>query len=258
MSDQGQGSTMGGGGDGPPGPGWWLASDGNWYPPQDAPAAAPPPGPTPPPGPAAAPPPGPGAVPPPGAGPVPPPGAYGAPTPTPSGSGSGNGVKVLVVIGAVVVGLVVLSIISILAITFLGEDEPARDESGAIEEEGDLGVFSLEVGDCFDDVASALGGGEVESVPAIPCDQPHDNEVFAKPALSGSAYPGDDEVYEQAQELCIEAFGDYTGEDYATSDLDVFPITPTERTWEDGDVRYAVCGLYNLDLSKLTGSQRAG
>jgi len=27
----------------PPGPGWWLASDGNWYPPEQAPGAAPPP-----------------------------------------------------------------------------------------------------------------------------------------------------------------------------------------------------------------------
>jgi hypothetical protein len=30
----------------PPGPGWWKASDGNWYPPQSAPGASPPPPPT--------------------------------------------------------------------------------------------------------------------------------------------------------------------------------------------------------------------
>jgi len=32
---------------GPPGPGWWQASDGNWYPPESAPGYAPTPGPAP-------------------------------------------------------------------------------------------------------------------------------------------------------------------------------------------------------------------
>jgi len=85
----------------PPGPGWWIASDGRWYPPESHPGvgaaspwAMPQPGPTfPPPtaGPQTAPPPGtwggppPGAwgAPPPGWGPTPgygyPPGAYGYP-----------------------------------------------------------------------------------------------------------------------------------------------------------------------------------
>ena len=263
MSDQGDQGT-GGGADGPPGPGWWKASDGRWYPPESAPT----PPPTPPaPGPAGGPPPGgatPPGNPPPGYGAPPaggPPPPYGTPPPGgPVGPGGppptrSGGTKVLIIIGAVVVGLVLLSIVSILAITFLGEEEPDRDESGAIEEEGDLGVFSLQVGDCFDDVESALGGGEVESVPAIPCDQPHDNEVFAKPQLPDGPYPGDDEILVEAQELCLDEFTAYTGQDYDTSPLDVFPITPTEQTWEDGDVRSVVCSLYNLDLSKLTGSQ---
>lgn len=36
-----------GGQGGPPGPGWWLASDGNWYPPSSSPGYPPPPPPAP-------------------------------------------------------------------------------------------------------------------------------------------------------------------------------------------------------------------
>lgn len=253
MSDDSSGTT-----DGQPGPGWWQASDGNWYPPESAPGATPPP--TPPTPPAGPPPPGAmaGGTPPPG-GPTPPPPGFGAPPPSgSSSSGSSGAVKVLLIVAGVIGALVVLSLVSILAITFLGGDEPDRDETGAIEEEGDLGVFSLRVGDCFDDAAGALGGAEVESVPAVPCDEPHDNEVFAKPTLTDGPYPGDDEIYVEALERCVDEFAAYTGEDYDTSELEVFPITPTRATWEDGDVHFAVCALYNLDLSKLTGSQAAG
>ena len=56
----------------PQGPGWWQASDGNWYPPEQAPGAQPTPPPTPPPSPAPtptpAPAPTPGAAPTPGGG----------------------------------------------------------------------------------------------------------------------------------------------------------------------------------------------
>ena len=268
MSDQGDSAGTPGGG--PPAPGWWQASDGNWYPPESAPGASPPPGPEPgstPPGPAATPPGGPppgtlaGGPPPPGG---PPPGgaAPGSPPPytgPPAPSSSSGGAKVLIVIGGVVVGVIVLSIIAIAAITFLGESEPERDETGAITEEGDLGVFGLRPGDCFDDPPGIITEDtEVESVDAIPCDQPHDNEVFHVFELPSGPFPGDATLNEEAAEVCIPEFEAYTGQDYFESDLDIFPITPTEQTWELGDERTVVCALYDLDLNKLTGSQQAG
>jgi len=60
-----------------------------------------------------------------------------------------------------------------------GSDEPSRSDEGAIEEEGDLGVQSVEVGDCFDDPEGvAEERVEVEALGAVPCDQPHDNEAY--------------------------------------------------------------------------------
>jgi hypothetical protein len=34
----------------------------------------------------------------------------------------------------------------------------------------------------------------------------------------------------------------------------VFPIFPTEASWNEDDDREIICALYNADLSKLTGS----
>jgi hypothetical protein len=53
--------------------------------------------------------------------------------------------------------------------------------------------------------------------------------------------------------LCVAEFEAYVGLSYVESELNVFPITPTEGSWATGD-REIVCALYNLDLSKLTGS----
>ena len=47
----------------------------------------------------------------------------------------------------------------------------------------------------------------------------------------------------------------YVGLAYEESELEVFPITPTEGSWESGD-REIICALYNLDFSKITGSMQ--
>jgi hypothetical protein len=120
-------------------------------------------------------------------------------------------------------------------------------------------VFSLQVGDCFNDEGTGLDQEmvEVAAVPTVPCEDPHDNEVFLVDdiTLSG-AYPGDEEIYLEASDLCLAAFAGYVGRDYESSQYDVFPLTPTRQGWNEGD-REVVCALYNLDLSQMTGSARS-
>jgi len=111
-------------------------------------------------------------------------------------------------------------------------------------------VFGLEVGTCFDDVE----GTEVTDVPIVDCSDPHDNEVFSVFDYTASdVYPGSETMRETAQELCIADFDTFVGMAYLESALDVFAITPSDSSWDDGD-REVVCALYNVDLSKLTGS----
>lgn len=128
-------------------------------------------------------------------------------------------------------------------------DDSTRDDQGTIVEGGDVGVFALAVGDCFDDPAAEAT--EVYSVDAIPCDEPHDNQVVAKFDLASGDFPGEEEVMAQAYQGCLDRFEEVTGEAYETSPLDIFPLFPTEGGWDAGD-HEVVCNLYNVNLSKLT------
>ena len=113
-------------------------------------------------------------------------------------------------------------------------------------------VFDLGLGDCYNDDPV---GEEIASVDKVPCSEPHDQEIYFQYSLSGGLYPGFDAVLEEAAGECYNQFAGFVGLAYEQSDLDVFMITPTSQSWEDGD-RVVFCALYALDLSKLTGSMR--
>lgn len=117
---------------------------------------------------------------------------------------------------------------------------------------GGGGVFTLEVGTCFDDTQES----EVSEVPEVDCSEPHDNEVFSVfDYTETDTFPGSEALNDAAQAMCIEEFEAYVGLSYPESALDVLPIYPSQESWDSGD-REVICALYNLDLSKLTASMQ--
>ena len=135
-------------------------------------------------------------------------------------------------------------------------DDGGNGGDGGDGQEGETSVFDLEVGTCFnvaDDDASSF-----ETVPAVPCDEAHEYEVFAlveHEAGADEEYPGDDEIDEFAFEECEGEFEGYVGSDYAESIYYINYLTPSEDTWEEGD-REVVCVLYDPEDDELTGSAR--
>jgi len=117
----------------------------------------------------------------------------------------------------------------------------------------DKSAFDLEVGDCFDDPSSFE---EVESVPIKECADPHDNEVYANSTMSGTSWPGVAAVEEFADEACYTEFERYVGIAYEDSLLEFGWLVPTEASWAEVDDRTVTCIVYNLDLSKMTGSMQ--
>ena len=115
-------------------------------------------------------------------------------------------------------------------------DEPAPTAGTA----GPVAVSDLEVGMCFDDVDSGLN--EVSEVPAVPCDGPHANEVFAVLEQPGDEFPGEEEIRGLADEGCAASFESFVGAPLETSTLTPFPVTPTAESWARGD-RQVVCVL---------------
>ena len=119
---------------------------------------------------------------------------------------------------------------------------------------GQQRVTSLKVGDCFDDTAQMVGGGEVSRVPSVPCNQPHDNEVYHVARYSGSSYSRAD-ISAFADRVCYGAFAPYVGRSYESSVIDFTWFIPTPESWSRGD-REVVCVAYHMNLDKLRRSVR--
>lgn len=101
-------------------------------------------------------------------------------------------------------------------------------------------VFSLSVGECFQD--DATGAAELTDVETVDCDEPHDYEVFHVFDLGGDEYPSDDELIDTIGAECLEStFTEYFGEPYETSEIELAPITPSPDSWEEADDREVVC-----------------
>ena len=111
----------------------------------------------------------------------------------------------------------------------------------------------LAVGDCFDETPI----GEIQSVPLVPCEEPHDLEVYAIVVLGTATepFPGQAAVDEEGAFACLDRFEAFIGISYQQSALDISFITPSPESWEIGD-RTVICSVYRLDGQKLVGTAR--
>lgn len=126
-----------------------------------------------------------------------------------------------------------------LTLTACGPQAPERDaETGEITEASEADVFTLAVGDCLD---SAELGEEVETVPTVPCDEPHDTEIFASTQLPDGDFPGDDAVFAAADEFCLPEFESFIGLPYDSSEIYYQPLTPAQVGWEELGDREVLC-----------------
>lgn len=131
-----------------------------------------------------------------------------------------------------------------------GGDTAVRDETTSeITDAGDLDVFTLAIGDCFNDEGA---GESISSVPVVPCSEPHDNEVYYEFELPAGDFPEASELDTVAGETCGREFEAFVGIAYADSALDYFDIRPTQDSWENVDDRIVQCAVY--DTAPVTGT----
>lgn len=133
----------------------------------------------------------------------------------------------------------------------LGEETVSRDaDSQEVVEAGTADVFNLRVGDCFDD--ESLDGG-VSEVPAVPCAEPHDNEIYFIYDLPDGDFPGVTEVETLADEGCAAQFEAFVGAAYETSAIDYWALYPSEDTWTQIGDREVICSVWEPGV-KVTGT----
>lgn len=136
-------------------------------------------------------------------------------------------------------------------------NDATRDETGAIVSEGELNVFSLELGDCLTELeleesADESEVSEISAARGTSCSESHVYEVFHQetfPDLSQSA------ILEVAELTCFENFENYVGVPYENSPFYVTYSFPTVDSYARGD-RKVQCLLHNERETAKVGSAR--
>lgn len=109
-------------------------------------------------------------------------------------------------------------------------------------------VFALRPGECLDSGSSGL------SFTLLACSKPHDAEVFARFALTGSSWPGSAAVQQEAGNGCADRLGGYLNPQLASAGLAQEYIYPDQSAWQAGE-RTVVCEVRS-PTGPLTGSVR--
>ena len=128
-------------------------------------------------------------------------------------------------------------------------DDSKRDDQGAIVEAGGVGVFALGIGDCLQ-LPDAI---EVQSVEGVPCDEPHDAQVYGESAVLGEVWPGEAELERRSAQECLSRWDVGIGTDYdADRFFDFTFFAPTAEGWAAGD-RGVQCLLVRIDGVPFVG-----
>jgi hypothetical protein len=165
--------------------------------------------------------------------------------------------------GLAITGLVLSGLwILLIGLTIIGENAGTATRSsstGIITHSGRINVFSLKTGDCFDNPA---GAKTVHTVTAIPCDQPHNAQIYAKFKLSGAdvSYPGAAVVAQRARIGCNARTGSIN-KSMASSAMSIRIFLPAEVAWITGQ-RTVSCMIVSskadLTSSLLNSSPATG
>lgn len=95
--------------------------------------------------------------------------------------------------------------------------------------------FTLLLGACLN--ADDLAGDVLATPETIPCDEPHDSEVYVLGDAQDGDYPGEDVLFADIASFCQLEFPAFVGIDYDQSTLDYLTLGPTEADWAIGDRR---------------------
>jgi hypothetical protein len=162
---------------------------------------------------------------------------------------TGQAGKGMAITGLVLSGLWVVGIGVAIAIAIASE--AGRDTSGAVNNEGSVTTTELRPGDCVREVSESKS---IYDVPAVPCSQRHQGEVFAVFTLPAGNWPGEQAVVKKAEDGCSSRLAGYSKRAAKDENLQVFFIYPADTASWRRD-RSVTCLVTDRD-GKLTGSLR--
>jgi Domain of unknown function (DUF4190)/Septum formation len=162
---------------------------------------------------------------------------------------SGQGGRGMAIAGLVLSGVWILAVTAIAIIAI--STSASRDEGGQITSGGSVSAGALKVGDCVNNLRDSTS---LLSLPAVPCSQPHEGEVFAVFDLPAGPYPGLDAVNEKVTDECTARLAAYSPSAGVDGRFGLFSVYPQRQNWNAGD-REVSCLAQGLD-GTTTGSIR--
>jgi hypothetical protein len=149
--------------------------------------------------------------------------------------------RVLLALGFVVLAIVIIGgAVAIVGSLTHGFKKPVQVTYKASP------VFSLKTGDCFDPQGQ-------QSYTLLACGTPHQAEVFATFALTGTTWPGSAAVQQKASSGCASRLTGYVNPQLAIS-LSSTYVFPDEIAWQAG-TRTVICEV-RATSGQLSGSVR--
>ncbi|WP_341941996.1 septum formation family protein [Microbacterium sp. LWH10-1.2] len=116
-------------------------------------------------------------------------------------------------------------------------DADRDDKTGQVTESSNIGIFALKVGDCMLSAPSGL----LEDVDVVPCTEPHDEEVYHEFKMEDGEYSAEAIDDASVKNCTGDAFTSFVGVAWDATTLDVYPITPTQQTWDQMNDRVVQC-----------------
>jgi DNA-binding SARP family transcriptional activator len=141
------------------------------------------------------------------------------------------------------------------------ETADPNEASNELPAEGrEIPLTALRFGDCLNvltrlvpPVPGATAARLPETVLQVPCDGPHEQEVYHLFRVAPGPYPGEEQMRTFAIEQCSAQFQNYVGVSADESELDFFYVYPDQYTWELGYPQGG-CSLVHGAGLDLTGS----
>ena len=131
-----------------------------------------------------------------------------------------------------IAGVVVMGAIAVGIGVYNHAHQAQQSSNGQITKNGNLGVTSLQAGDCFQD--SAANGAALSSVAAVSCSTPHNAQVVALVPVSGASYPGSAKLSSQAAAVCSPQFTENLNKLLITRTMSTAFFFPEQDTWDSG------------------------
>lgn len=156
----------------------------------------------------------------------------------------------MAIAGLILSGLWLVVIIAVIAIGLAAG--PQRSASGQLTQPGVTSVYALRTRDCLQNPGARLG---ITNVRVVPCDQPHNAQVFAVFPVAGSSYPGTAALQRQAAAGCHARIAGSINRSLITNSMTLQYLYPESQSWAGGH-RSITCLV--VDSASMTSSVLLG